>query len=102
MAPTVERKRGPEACSLPSSNSETRPKHPTPGGGPSVLRGDIENFANVASVVLYRDFMTTNNSYTAPVITKVGSVSELTQAAGLHNADNPMGVNDAYSNYTPN
>lgn len=38
-------------------------------------------------------------TYAAPVIERLGGVAELTEQSGLHNADNPTGVNDAYSNY---
>lgn len=39
-----------------------------------------------------------NTNYTAPAVEKLGSVASLTEAAGLVNADNPGGNNDAYSN----
>jgi hypothetical protein len=38
-------------------------------------------------------------SYEAPAVNKLGTVADLTEASGLHNADNPTGVNDAFSNY---
>lgn len=43
--------------------------------------------------------MQNKNHYEAPQISEVGSVAELTEASGLHNADNPTGINDAFSNY---
>ncbi len=38
-------------------------------------------------------------TYEAPAIENIGTVAGLTEASGLHNADNPTGVNDAFSNY---
>jgi len=43
--------------------------------------------------------MNTSSSYEAPVVTALGSVAEMTEAGGHVNADNPTGVNDAFSNY---
>lgn len=37
--------------------------------------------------------------YEAPAIRALGTVYELTEASGLYSADNPTGMNDAYSNY---
>lgn len=43
--------------------------------------------------------MKTANAYEGPTVERLGLVAELTEAAGLHNADNPTGVDDAYSNH---
>lgn len=48
---------------------------------------------------IYRWPMTDKQTYEAPMVQKLGSVALLTEAAGMHNADNPTGVNDAYSNF---
>jgi hypothetical protein len=42
--------------------------------------------------------MTTPTSYDAPAVQLLGTVAELTEAAGLVNADSPTGINDAFSN----
>jgi len=42
--------------------------------------------------------MTNPQAYEAPAVDTLGAVADLTEASGLHNADNPTGVNDAFSN----
>jgi hypothetical protein len=38
-------------------------------------------------------------AYEAPVGLRLGSVTELTQSAGLINADTPIGVDNAFCNF---
>jgi hypothetical protein len=42
--------------------------------------------------------MNTPNNYVAPVVERLGTVAELTEAAGLTNSDNGQVANNAYSN----
>lgn len=42
--------------------------------------------------------MTNNDAYEAPTVERVGSVAEVTAAAGLVNSDDGLHANNAFSN----
>ena len=42
--------------------------------------------------------MNTPNNYEAPAVERLGTIAELTEAAGLTNSDNGLVANNAFSN----